>query len=127
MCPNGWHIPSDEEWKILEIALGMSRTLANQEGVRGNGEGGAMKEETFKYWESPNEGGSNISGFAVRGGGYRTPDGGFYDLKRYVLYWTATKGSGSNVWTRSLGFDTENVGRTEEIPIHGISVRCLKD
>ena len=25
ICPNGWHLPSDDEWKELEMALGMSK------------------------------------------------------------------------------------------------------
>lgn len=25
VCPDGWHLPSDREWKILEINLGMSQ------------------------------------------------------------------------------------------------------
>ena len=31
LCPKGWHVPTDEEWKQLEICLGMSQELANQE------------------------------------------------------------------------------------------------
>ncbi len=25
VCPDRWHLPSDEEWKLLEIQVGMSR------------------------------------------------------------------------------------------------------
>ncbi len=25
-CPNGWHLPSDDEWKTLEMNLGMSQS-----------------------------------------------------------------------------------------------------
>jgi hypothetical protein len=29
VCPSGWHFPSDEEWKILEMTAGMSRSQAD--------------------------------------------------------------------------------------------------
>ena len=36
LCPDGWRLPTDEDWKNLEMALGMSQTDANQKGWRGN-------------------------------------------------------------------------------------------
>lgn len=40
ICPDGWHIPSDEEWKELEIHLGMTRQEADMTNEwRGNGVG----------------------------------------------------------------------------------------
>jgi uncharacterized protein (TIGR02145 family) len=38
LCPVGWHVPSDTEWKILEMQLGMSETEANKTGWRGTTE-----------------------------------------------------------------------------------------
>jgi len=29
LCPTGWHMPSDEEWKQLEMALGMTKEEAD--------------------------------------------------------------------------------------------------
>ena len=42
-CPTGWHLPSDDEWKIMEMELGMSQHEANLEGVRGEGVGRKLK------------------------------------------------------------------------------------
>ena len=40
ICPDGWHIPSDEEWKELEIHLGMTRQEADMTNTwRGYGAG----------------------------------------------------------------------------------------
>ena len=36
LCPDGWRLPTDEDWKNLERALGMSQADANQKGWRGN-------------------------------------------------------------------------------------------
>lgn len=37
-CPEGWRLPTDEDWKNLEMALGMSAGDANAEGWRGSRE-----------------------------------------------------------------------------------------
>ena len=39
ICPEGWHLPSDEEWKQLEMFLGMTRQQANDNSWRGAEEG----------------------------------------------------------------------------------------
>ncbi len=39
VCPTGWHLPSDDEWKQLEMHLGLSQSEADQEGFRGTGIG----------------------------------------------------------------------------------------
>ncbi|KPJ98607.1 MAG: hypothetical protein AMJ60_07710, partial [Desulfobacterales bacterium SG8_35] len=39
VCPSGWHLPSDEEWKQLEMHLGMSRADADKDSeMRGTNE-----------------------------------------------------------------------------------------
>lgn len=45
-CPDGWHLPSDNEWKKLEMTLGMSYNEANDDGWRGNnpGQGKLLKK-----------------------------------------------------------------------------------
>lgn len=40
-CPDGWHLPSDKEWKVLELELGMNRTDINSTGNRISGNVGA--------------------------------------------------------------------------------------
>ena len=44
VCPNGWHLPSDSEWKQLEMYLGMSQSEADSENYRGINEGGNVLE-----------------------------------------------------------------------------------
>ena len=58
-CPVGWHVPSDDEWKTLEMYLGMSQSDADGEGIRGTDEGGKLKETGNTHWESPNRGATN--------------------------------------------------------------------
>ncbi len=44
LCPAGWHIPTDDEWKTLEMELGMSSEQANLAGYRGTNQGAQLKE-----------------------------------------------------------------------------------
>jgi uncharacterized protein (TIGR02145 family) len=43
LCPEGWHIPSDEEWKQLEMNMGLTRESADEVGFRGEHENIAGK------------------------------------------------------------------------------------
>jgi uncharacterized protein (TIGR02145 family) len=69
VCPDGWHLPSDEEWKQLEMHLGMSLEEANASAPghywRGTDEGGKLKENGTSYWSDPNTGATNSSGFTA--------------------------------------------------------------
>ena len=42
-CPAGWHLPSNEEWSILEKTLGMSDSEIGKGGSRGTNEGDKLK------------------------------------------------------------------------------------
>jgi len=58
-CPNGWHLPNDNEWKQLEMNLGMSSTDADGTDWRGTIEGTKIKEAGNSHWDSPNAGVTN--------------------------------------------------------------------
>ena len=61
-CPKGWHLPSDEEWKELELHLGMSEEEVNKMYWRGDI---ASKLKSTSGWlcDSRNGNGDNSSGF----------------------------------------------------------------
>ena len=59
LCPSGWHIPTSGEWDILETYLG-------------NNAGGKMKATGTVYWDPPNTGATNESGFSGLPGGVLT-------------------------------------------------------
>ena len=69
VCPSGWHLPSDAEWKQLEIHLEMTSTQANLENWRGTDQGDQLKEMVLIHWNSPNSNANNISGFTALPGG----------------------------------------------------------
>ncbi|MCF8307388.1 MAG: hypothetical protein K9I68_00105 [Bacteroidales bacterium] len=123
-CPDGWHLPSDEEWKTLEMELGMSQSEADDDGWRGYDQGEQMKSTSG--WNS-NGNGTNSSGFSALPGGFRHSDGSFYTLGNIGHWWSATEFSGSYAWFRVLGSGRDQVHRDGSDKAGGYSVRCLKD
>ena len=127
-CPSGWHLPSDEEWKTLEMALGMSQSEADVWGSCGTDEGGKMKETGTTHWNSPNVGATNTSGFTALPGGYYDSSSGLFDsLGNYGSWWSSSEGSGMYAWHRDLGYDFGQVDRDFNNKSLGFSVRCLKN
>jgi uncharacterized protein (TIGR02145 family) len=129
-CPVGWHVPSDDEWKTLEMYLGMSQSDADAAGYRGTDEGigGKLKEIGTEHWLSPNIGATNESGFSALAGGYRNFNlGSYHDFRRVVGFWTSTEYSSNNVWYRELHFYHSDINRYYGSKQFGGSVRCVKD
>jgi len=119
ICPIGWHLPSDVEWKTLEMAIGMSQSEADKTSYRGTVEGTKLK--------SAEMGGTDDYGFAVVGGGYRKPDGSFNFLGWDADFWTATEYNASSAWDRWFGEGSNDVSRYTAGNDNGYSVRCLQD
>ncbi|MCD4695475.1 MAG: fibrobacter succinogenes major paralogous domain-containing protein [Bacteroidales bacterium] len=123
-CPAGWHLPTDNEWKQLEMYLGMSRTDANKTVWRGGNEGEKLK--AGNGWEN-NGNGTDDYGFTALPGGYRSSFNSFYKRGSYGNWWSATEYSSSNVWYRKLYYGSTGVGRYISNRSDGFSVRCVKD
>ena len=128
ICPDGWHLPSDAEWKQLEMQLGMSPEDANKEGVaRGTDEGDQLKEIGTLHWESGNYG-TNSSGFTALPGGCRNNDvNDFRNYKYYGYWWTSTKKTDSDIYVRSMGYNKSTVYRIALNGDFGFSVRCVRN
>ena len=128
VCPAGWHFPSDAEWKILEMFLGMSQESADNNDWRGTDEGVQLMETGFTHWDVAGSGGTNSSGFTAIPGGFRGTKGAFYSFGQYAPFWTATgQGSTDKAWYRSLFYDNDKVYRQYNFMKQGFSVRCVMD
>jgi len=130
VCPNGWHLPTDEEWKILERALGMSAVEADGVNERGTNEGGQLK--SIEGWNSSaNVGvaGTNSSGFnALPSGEWNPSFGPFFHLGEEASYWTASvHDTTSAAWMRTLTYDDTRIKRNYATQKMGFACRCVKD
>jgi uncharacterized protein (TIGR02145 family) len=127
IAPAGWHVPTDAEWKQLEMYLGMSQAEADAVDWRGNDEGGKLKEAGTTHWNSPNTGATNESGFSGLPGGYRIFNSNYYDVGNLALFWSSTEYGSYPAWTRYLGYYDSEVGRSYDSKQDGFSVRCVRD
>ncbi len=126
LCPNGWKVPSDADWKTLEIQLGMSQAQADETGWRGINEGGKLKEYGNVHWNFPNIGANNETGYTAIPSGYRQPDGEYFNLGGSVNYWI-TDESGVIANYRSLYSDNSAIYRNATSKNSGFAVRCVKE
>jgi uncharacterized protein (TIGR02145 family) len=126
-APEGWHIPTDEEWKELETFLGMSRSEADGTGHRGTDEGGRLKEAGTEHWLSPNTGATNETGFTALPGGYRSSTGYMGKIREWALFWAHTEKKDYLAWYRRLEYDRTEIRRIDNYKQHGFSIRCVRD
>jgi len=127
IAPEGWHVPTDDDWKQLEMYLGMSQDRADTTGWRGTDEGGKLKESGTTHWTSPNEGATNESGFTALPGGYRGPLGGYYSMGLFGGFWSSTNRYPIDMLHRGLSYNHSQVIRDDIDRRHGLSIRCVRD
>ena len=135
LCPEGWRVPSENDWQKLEIHLGMSEVDAvHRTGYRGqsNNVGGKLKStliepELHPRWKAPNYGATNGSNFSGLPSGHRAHNGIFYLVGDYNTWWSITEYNTGNSWTRRLSYSDNGVRRYFAIKNQGCSVRCVKD
>ena len=126
IAPEGWHVASDDEWKQLEMYLGMSQADADGVGYRGTDEGGKMKEAGTTHWFT-NYGSTNESGFSGLPGGFRDHNGYFSNMGLVALLWSSTEIDSYSAWNRYLNCYYLQVSRGPNDKPYGFSVRCVKD
>jgi len=127
-CPAGWHLPGDEEWKVLETSLGMNQAEADSYGGRGFGSVSKKLKSTSGWVNNGN--GENSSGFTALPAGYSYWDGDYIPTRlpgEGTRFWSATEYGGSRPLFRDLDFSGDAVGRSDSHKRAGLSVRCVKD
>ncbi len=127
IAPAGWHVPTDEEWKQLEIYLGMNQTQADGLFWRGAGVGSKMKVVGTTYWGIKNLDANNESRFSALPGGYRYAWGRFNSIGIYAVFWSTTERHSSSAWYRHLHHYSSGVYRHDILKQAGFSIRCVKD
>ncbi len=129
LAPVGWHVPSDSEWKTLEIGLGMTQDEVDKGGEwRGTDEGGKLKETGTSHWSNPNSGATDFSGFSALPGGDRGGSNGSFTSIRYDgFWWSSTEDNTTNPWLRYLDYYHLGIYRSLYYKKFGYSVRCVKD
>ncbi len=116
ICPEGWHLPSDEEWATLAAFLGATSVG-----------GGKLKETGTAHWQSPNTGASNETDFTALPGGYRSQNSSIRDIGKLGAFWSSTQNTASFAWIRYMEYNTGSLERGSNLKGDGLSIRCVKD
>lgn len=124
VCPNGWHIPSDQEWLTMEIFAGMSPSAANQMMSYRDIIANKFKTIGTDFWITAK--GTDEFGFSAMGGGmyYDQIGWGFYYLKDRGTWWTY---GFDNLMIRQVTDFQAGIWRGVTIPNWAVSVRCIMD
>ncbi|MFM7683101.1 MAG: fibrobacter succinogenes major paralogous domain-containing protein [Bacteroidota bacterium] len=102
LAPQGWHVPSKDEWFILLEFIGGDELLGLGAGVLDSSEVRfAEKLKSISNW-AENGNGSNESGFNGSPAGVRLKDGDFVYLGQYVGWFSSTENNAFSAWGCSL-------------------------
>ena len=130
LAPEGWHVPTDDEIKELEMYIGMSQEEADDTGWRGTNEGSKLagRADLWNDGNLENNPEFGTSGFNLLPGGYRNYyDGYYYYMGLGGYFWSSTESSSSNAWSRLLHFNYSGILRYVYNKKSGFSVRCVRD
>lgn len=119
LSPKDWHIPTNEEWIVLETYLGIPNA--------------AIKLKCNKGWND-NGNGDNSSKLCIMPGGYRGRDGRFTGAGEFLYLSGITedkledaKDNKTFIWGRGIQFENKWVMRCGLDKEFGLYVRCVRD
>lgn len=110
-CPAGWHLPTEDEWDLLEQAAG--------------GDSAGYHLKTASGWENQGNG-SNSRGFDAIPSGDLSKTGLYLHRGVGATYWTASSKFGGGAWFRSIDFFDTKLMHDNAEKTAGFSVRCVK-
>ena len=131
VCPAGWHLPTDDEWSLLEFYLFYvhgdipGKAIASRYG---------WESSTFEDAVGNDPEKNNSTGLSLSAGGERRTVQGaanygyFAAIGMDAKYWSSTPSDdGLYYKSRWLFFNNWGIGTSSTRPSHGLSVRCIKD
>jgi len=124
ICPAGWHIPTHDEYTLLE-----QTTCAANGGTTSCATDFPYNITTTGLLGTHTEGTTLKSGSGLFKGrlvGYRSTAGSFLNIGSDVFFWSSLQ-SGSSAWRRYLVSSEVRVDRYTNAKLYGFSVRCLKN
>lgn len=112
VCPEGWHLPNNNEWNVLIGAVG------------GASEAGKKLKSTSEWTNNSN--GTDAYGFTAEPAGYMTNKGDRC-AHTEAAFWSSTEASNSNSYIEYLSFANNNTLLDYTGKNYRYTVRCIKD
>ena len=116
LCPDGFHIPTRDEYNSMIYYLGGSTQA-----------GGKLKERGYEHWNYPNTSATDKSGFEALPNGASKGDGIFDGLKSFAKIWASSPVEPSNAWLAFLSDQSGAIGLYAYEGPEGYSCRCIQD
>ncbi len=117
IAPEGWRIPTKDDWEILIGYLG-GYNLA----------GKALKNGAETFWLHKFSDTISNCGFSLMPGGYRNGlNGNFHTMASNGYYWSANESFEFFSWTKRVYSGFANPYREPVNRNFGLSVRCIKE
>ena len=127
ICPDGFHVPTDLEWQILEGAVDSACEVGGPEwkvnGWRGNDAGGNLKQNGTGLWEYPNTGATDAYGMTVVPAGYFV-QGGFWGPGYKTYIWSSNY---VTKYYRNMDWNQAKIQRNTGGNETAFSVRCIRN
>ncbi len=121
LCPVGWRVATDRDWKtLIEFADGEDTA------------GGRLKatgtlEERSGLWRYPNTDAVDEFGFSAIPNGGRLTDGSFGSLGFFAGWWGTSQIGDDFAWTWGISYNSGAVRGIYDDKRNGYSVRCVRD
>jgi len=134
LCPIGWHVPSDQEWTIMENYLidngfnydstlsgnKIAKSLASTSGWLSSSVTGTVGNNDYPAVQ-------NRTGFNALPGGGRHNSGIFNTLKDTGAWWSSTEAATGYAWNRSIYNNQVVLSKDANLKEVGFSIRCVRD
>ncbi len=130
LCPDGWHLPSEDEW--CEMAVYLDSTFdCSFYGPSGTDITGKMKspgtiEDKTGLWYKPDNGTTNESGFSALPAGTRSIYSKFFYKGYHAYFWTSTGYDKDEAWYHYIKYCHTKLYREHYFKPSGYSVRCVR-
>jgi uncharacterized protein (TIGR02145 family) len=143
ICPLGWRIPTDEDWKTLEMEAGMREEQRNLYGLRGVNEASKLSGE-YELWQEgvlKNNNVFGVSNFNILPAGLQSffKVNSFLKLGETNIFWSSTKANEGllkvedcNSWetayfVREINYNSTQIKRYCLSKNSAAHLRCMRD
>lgn len=133
ICPVGWRVASDDDWKELERTIGMSEDDVHKKGWRGDNDLaiGLKENQPDTLLKKFDRSQINQYRFSARAAGIKWKNW-YFTQGIYSEFWTGSEASEKDAFNRTLAYAWWNthkgeIYRTSLSKTYMFSVRCIKN
>ena len=132
ICPDGWHVPSDLEWELMECYVGSQELYTCGHGeeyiAKALADSAGWDNSTYTGSVGYNQSANNATGFSAFPAGHLNSSGRRLYVGTFANFWSSSEDSHGNIWARGLNYDhgymhRESYRGTDDF----FYVRCLRD